>query len=76
LRVARVRHRWTYSYSRDPVGESWTTVGSFRQVLAARTVGLFAGNESIAGGDAPAIAADFDYFFETATPVSPEDPAD
>ena len=33
---------------------------------------MFAGNFS--GGSAPAIDASFDFFFETASPVVPEDP--
>ena len=40
--------------------------------MSVTSVGLFGGNFTTSG-PAPAHTAVFDYFFETATPVVPED---
>ncbi len=70
LRVAREGITWQISYSYD--GLQWTTDSGYRfeHILKVSAVSLFAGN----AGDNPAHTALIDYFFNTATPISPEDP--
>ncbi|MFN0158702.1 MAG: DUF1349 domain-containing protein [Bacteroidota bacterium] len=68
LRVKRVNNTWTTYYSQN--GTSWTSAGSFTFILAVGRVGLFAGN---AGSPIPAFTSLTDYFFNTASPISPED---
>jgi regulation of enolase protein 1 (concanavalin A-like superfamily) len=68
LRVARAGDSWTQSYSLD--GMTWTTSASFTHALTVSEVGVFAGN---AGSNPPAHTAVVDYFFNTATPIVPED---
>jgi len=67
MRVRREGDWWTVAYSFD--GESWTTAGSFEHVLTVNKVGVFVGNT---GGN-PAHTALIDYFFNSASPVVPED---
>ncbi len=69
LRVKRVGSQWTGSYSTN--GTSWTQGVVFTQALAMSAIGPFAGN---AGGTPPAFTALVDYFFNTGSPISPEDP--
>jgi len=70
--VTRVGTQWTLDYS--PNGTAWTPAGTFSHTIAVNSVGVFAGNYG-SGGSAPAHTALFDYFFDTAAPVSPEDGA-
>jgi hypothetical protein len=71
LRVKRVGNVWTESYSYN--GTSWTSAGSFTQTLTVSSVGPFIGNYG-SGNTAPAFTGSVDYFFNTASPVVPEDP--
>ena len=68
LRVTRAGDQWTQWYSVD--GVTWLQAVSFTHTLTVGTVGVFAGN---AGGSAPQHIAVIDYFFNTASPISPED---
>jgi len=68
LRVTRNANEWIQWYSAD--GVSWTQAVSFTHALAVETAGVFAGNT---GSRAPRHIAFIDYFFNTATPISPED---
>jgi len=68
LRVARVGNQWTQWYSVD--GVTWVQAVSFTHTLAVGTAGVFAGN---AGSSPPQHTAIVDYFFNTASPISPED---
>jgi hypothetical protein len=70
LRVTRTGDSWRFDYSYD--GANWITAGTFVQVLNVSSVGVFGGNHS-SSGSAPAHTAEFDYFFETGSPVVPED---
>ena len=70
LEVERSGNSWTHRYSTD--GTTWTDTGSFSHTLAVTAVGVFAGNYP--EGTAPAFEAEIDYFFETSSPVVPEDP--
>ena len=67
MRVGRVGDQWTQSYSQD--GVNWTTHTSFSFALSVSSVGVFAGN----AGASPAYTAVVDYFFNTASPIDPED---
>ena len=67
LRVGRTGDTWVYSYSLD--GSNWITAVAFNQVLTVTEVGPFVGNF----GSAPAHTALVDYFFNTSSPISPED---
>jgi len=68
LRVSRVGDTWTLSFSDD--GISWATATSFSHPLSVTNIGPFAGN---AGSSSPSFTAVIDYFFNTASPISPED---
>ncbi len=68
LRVTRAGNQWTQWYSVD--GVTWLQAVSFTHTLVVGTVGVFAEN---AGGSAPQHIAVIDYFFNTASPISPED---
>ncbi len=67
LRLTRAGDVWTEHYSFD--GQSWTTVASFTHALEVSSVGVFAGNFD----PNPAYTAVVDYFFETSSPIEPED---
>ncbi len=71
LRINRTGNQWTESYSYN--GTNWTTAGSFAHTLAVASIGPFAGN---AGNPAPAFTSRIDYFFNTASPIVPEDGED
>jgi uncharacterized repeat protein (TIGR02543 family) len=67
LRVKRTGNEWLQSYSLD--GQTWVSVASFSQAIQVGQVGVFAGN----AGNVPAHTAVVDYFFNTASPIVPED---
>jgi PKD repeat protein len=69
MRVKRAGDVWTQSYSLD--GTTWLTPsgGTFTHVMTVTAVGLFVGNS----GNNPAHTAQADYFFNTASPLDPED---
>lgn len=68
LRLARAGHDFTASWSTD--GIAWQPVFAFTHVIQVAAVGIYAGND---GAPAPAFSAVVDYFFDTATPIDPED---
>ncbi len=67
LRVQRVGDEWIQSYSYDH--QEWHQAVQFTHSVAVTSVGLFAAN----GGVFPAFTASVDYFFNTASPIIPED---
>jgi hypothetical protein len=69
MRVRREGDQWTQSYSFD--GDDWTTSGSFEHALTVSKVGAFVGNSD--DTDPPAHTAFIDYFFNTVSPIIPED---
>jgi len=68
LRVNRTGNTWTQSYSSD--GVMFTDVVTFSQPIDITSVGVFAGNAS---APEPEFTAEVDYFFNTSTPIAPED---
>jgi uncharacterized repeat protein (TIGR02543 family) len=69
LKVWRQNDRWKLQYSYD--GSNWVMVANFSQSIVVNQVGVYAGN---AGSSPPAHTAIIDYFFNTASPIVPEDP--
>ena len=67
LRLSRSGDQWTGMYSYD--GVNWVTAANFTRALATSSVGVFSGND----GSNPAFTAIVDYFFDTASPIIPED---
>ncbi|MFC1889604.1 DUF1349 domain-containing protein, partial [Thermodesulfobacteriota bacterium] len=66
LRVRREGNLWTVLYSYD--GVSWTLANTFTQAMTVTAVGVYTGNPS--GTPQTALV---DYFFNTASPIDPED---
>jgi hypothetical protein len=71
LRVNRTGNSWTQSYSFD--GSSWTAAPAFNHTLTVSQIGPFAGNHGEPAASSPAFSARVDYFFNTASPIAPED---
>ena len=70
LRVTRTGSQWQIAYSGD--GVIWTTTATFNHTMAVTAVGPFVGNEAGAQGT-PAFTGIVDYFFNSESPVVPED---
>ncbi|MEK7675014.1 MAG: Ig-like domain-containing protein [Verrucomicrobiota bacterium] len=70
LRVKRQGQQWTCSTSPD--GTNWTQKTTFTLAIAVAQVGVHAGNYQ-ADGNPPEFPVVLDYFFNTATPIVPED---
>lgn len=70
LRVQRAGDNWTLRYSND--GQTWTTATTYAHAIDVNSVGVFAGN---VGANAPATTVLVDYFFNTNSPIVPEDGA-
>ena len=71
LRVGRTGNTWAVSHSFD--GSTWIPNGNFSHTMTVNRVGLFTGNSG--GTNTPAHTAIVDYFFNSASPLSPEDSA-
>ena len=70
LRVQRTGNTFTYKYSTD--GINWTQAGTFAFTLTAAKLGVYAGN-STCGYNPPRFTSKVDYFFNTQSPIVPED---
>jgi hypothetical protein len=68
MRVRRQGDRWSMLHSAD--GIQWQGAAAFDHPLEVQSVGTFGGN---GGGKTPAHVAKVDYFFNTASPIDPED---
>ncbi len=66
LRVDRSGNTWTFEYSSD--GINWTTAGTTNFAINVTAAGPFASAQN------DGFVAQVDYFFNTANPVTPEDP--
>lgn len=71
VRVTRTVNQWDAVFSSD--GVNWSSPISFTQALAVTQVGVMAGNYHSTPASAPALTCDCDYFFNMASPISPED---
>lgn len=69
MRIVRKGDQWTQSYSVDD-GATWQVYKVFQHALTMTEISLYAGNS---GGAAPANTAVFDYVFNLASPIVPED---
>jgi hypothetical protein len=69
MRIKREGDQWTQSYSFD--GANWTSQPSFTHILTVTDLGPYSGNG--VGAGSPAHTASIDYFFNTASPIDPED---
>ncbi len=65
MRLKRVGDTWTHGYSFD--GQTWTEQ-SFTQVFPMTRLGIYGGNSSDSGSDAPAYIVKIDYVYNTAYP--------
>ena len=72
IKVKRAGDTWTGSYSAD--GTTFTQAAQFTQVITADSVGVFVANGTPTGGTPPGITCNVDYFFNSASPITPEDP--
>jgi regulation of enolase protein 1 (concanavalin A-like superfamily) len=66
LRVRRAGNTWTVRHSSD--GSNWSTAASFTEAFDVSAVGVYAANSATT-----AHTAVVDYFFNTASPIVPED---
>ena len=68
IRVKRLGNDWTFSSSTN--GTSFTTAVTFNVPYTITKIGPYAGNT---GSPPPANTVNVDYFFNTASPIVPED---
>jgi hypothetical protein len=71
LRLKRLGTQWTASWSTN--GTSFTTANTFTLAMNVAGVGPFAANHGNPVGASPAWTALVDYFFNTSSPIIPED---
>ena len=71
LRVNRSGNNWSYRYSLN--GITWTNVTNFTYDMNVAKVGVFIGNENANASLTPQFTGNIDYFFNTASPITPED---
>jgi len=71
LKVARTGDNWEFRYSFD--GVNWLLAGSFMQAITVNHVGFFGGNSNSNRYVSPSHVLNADYFFNTASPIIPED---
>jgi hypothetical protein len=72
IRLNRSGSTWIQSWSSD--GTTFTPVTSLNQSLTVFAIGPAAGNNTDASNDpAPSFTAAVDYFFNTASPITPAD---
>ncbi|MFN0158707.1 MAG: invasin domain 3-containing protein [Bacteroidota bacterium] len=72
MRVRREGNLWTQTYSTNS-GSTWVTAGSFSYTLAVDSIGAFIGNTNSTPATVPAHTGKIDYFFNTRSPINPED---
>lgn len=71
-RLSRTGDKWEWFYSTN--GTDWTRpVTPYTFSLSVLKAGIYAGNTPESGGAVPGFTAMFDYFFNAASPIVPED---
>lgn len=70
MRIVREGDKWTQLYSYD--GKNWTENASFTFDMTVKQVGIYAGNTPYKNA-VPAHTAVIDYFFNSASPIVPQD---
>ncbi|MHC5183168.1 MAG: DUF1349 domain-containing protein, partial [Planctomycetota bacterium] len=70
MKVRRLGNQWTQWYSHN--GTDWTQAVQFSHTLTVTAVGVMAGNAPDASS--PAFTCNVDYFFNSDSPITPEDP--
>ena len=68
MRIVRMGNEWYQLYSEN--GSSWRVAAHFFHTMTTARAGVFG---ATAGSPAPAHTAQFDYVFNTASPIVPED---
>ncbi len=71
IRLNRTGSTWTQSWSSD--GSAFTPVTALNQALTVSAIGPAAGNRHVGTTPAPSFTAAVDYFFNTASPITPGD---
>ncbi len=71
LRVTRAGESWSFSTSFD--GNVWESAGSFDHEMTVDSSGVFSANHSSALLSPPAHTTIVDYFFNSTSPIVPED---
>jgi regulation of enolase protein 1 (concanavalin A-like superfamily) len=71
MRVRRYGNLWTQSYSLN--GTNWTIYETVYSPITVTQVGVYVGSTADSGGIPPGHTATFDYFFNTSSPIVPED---
>jgi uncharacterized repeat protein (TIGR02543 family) len=71
MRVRREVNQWTPYYSYN--GVDWTSPVSFPYTFTVTKVGAYAANHATPEEETPAHTGYIDYFFNTASPIDPED---
>lgn len=71
LRVTRAGESWSFSTSFD--GDVWESAGSFDHEMVVNSSGVFSANHNSALLSPPAHTTIVDYFFNSTSPIEPED---
>ena len=71
LRVTRTGNNWLFRYSFN--GTQWLDAGNFDQSLNLAKGGVYGANHGLPETSSPHHLAEVDYFFNTASPIDPED---
>ena len=69
MKIKREGNQWTQNYSFDNV--NWNNSANYSRTLTVTAVGPYAGTAGTV--PAPAFNGNIDYFFNTASPIVPED---
>ncbi len=71
MRVVRAGDKWQQYFSLD--GSEWTLNKEFNFDMTVKRVGVYAGNSKFGQAPIPTHTVLVDYFFNTASPITPED---
>lgn len=71
MKINRTGNVWTASLSTN--NSTYTQAGQFAHSMVVDSIGVYAGN-SANNGTVPPFVSKVDYFFNTSSPINPEDP--